>query len=100
MPPGSHRWLNQARRPSSRHKSLACPDKTLACPGGLAQTAEGDSRSRPRLFNILEHARRAMKISGVDIRTGNNIQYERHLKRAVQMQTTTHEKDGTYMQFE
>ena len=41
-----------------------------------------------------------MKISGVDIRPGNNIEYEGGLWRAVKIQHTQPGKGGAYMQVE
>ena len=41
-----------------------------------------------------------MKISGVDIRPGNNIEYEGSLWRAVKIQHTQPGKGGAYMQVE
>src|SRR3546814_2532399 len=52
------------------------------------------------LFNILEQARSAMKISGVDIRPGNNIEYEGSLWRAVKIQHPQPGNGGAYMQVE
>jgi elongation factor P len=48
-------------------------------------------------FNLRQ---RAMKISGVDIRPGNNIEYEGGLWRAVKIQHTQPGKGGAYMQVE
>src|SRR3954447_20101951 len=51
-------------------------------------------------FHSVQSGRRSMKISGVDIRPGNIIEYEGGIWRAVKIQHTQPGKGGAYMQVE
>src|SRR4051794_33523203 len=51
-------------------------------------------------FHSVQSGRRSMKISGVDIRPGNIIEYEGGIWRAVRIQHTQPGKGGAYMQVE
>src|SRR5947209_11141607 len=58
------------------------------------------ARSRRGSFLHDQSGRRSMKISGVDIRPGNIIEYEGGIWRAVKIQHTQPGKGGAYMQVE
>src|SRR6478752_3739724 len=57
-------------------------------------------RSLRRLFQSSSIGKAVMKISGVDIRPGNIIEYEGGIWRAVKIQHTQPGKGGAYMQVE
>src|SRR3546814_20140778 len=89
--------------PTSISPSTAC---SRARAGGKARPSipipslpgtEGAVKARPALFQNCETV---MKISGVDIRPGNIIEYEGGIWRAVKIQHTQPGKGGAYMQVE
>src|SRR3546814_8992892 len=86
--------------PTSISPSTAC---SRARAGGKARPSipipslpgtEGAVKARPALFQNCETV---MKISGVDIRPGNIIEYEGGIWRAVKIQHTQPGKGGAYI---
>src|SRR5439155_2849624 len=69
---------------------------TIRCLPGKRPAA----RARAGSFQLVQSGRRSMKISGVDIRPGNIIEYEGGIWRAVKIQHTQPGKGGAYMQVE
>ena len=84
-------------RKKSRYARLPTPGPSLAgrgaCPGDAAPL-------RPAAALSTLSSETDMKISGVDIRPGNIIEYEGGIWRAVKIQHTQPGKGGAYMQVE
>ena len=90
MEPGEKWWQGSA----DQSLSAACREK-----GQRLRPRQFAARARGGSF-ISSAGRRSMKISGVDIRPGNIIEYEGGIWRAVKIQHTQPGKGGAYMQVE
>src|SRR5690606_28622653 len=79
---------------------ICAPARAGGCEGCLPISVNMLEPLSGSFHHIETDKARPMKISGVDIRPGNNIEYEGGLWRAVKIQHTQPGKGGAYMQVE